>query len=161
MGQAHAHGDSSVKATLLRDACAFAYLWEVGRRGTECCSLVLSDLKYEDRRCTSAWANLQRGVPTPGLAVFPERSASTKTRKSRHPRAIQGSKTPNGDGGGDFVRLLPNYARAVEACGSPLSHWLFPHRGVVDDSVSSRGNDQQRSSATLGSSSFYYGRMGR
>ena len=33
VGQVQSCGDCAVKATVLLDACAFAYLWEAGQRG--------------------------------------------------------------------------------------------------------------------------------
>ena len=47
-------GDPGLQTTLLRDLCAFSYLWETGQRGKECCTLLLSDFKYQDVQCTAA-----------------------------------------------------------------------------------------------------------
>ncbi len=80
----------------------------------------------------SAWADLAGGVPSATLPLLVECSAGTNTKKSRHFGPIELSKVPTGDGGGDFVRLLPGYSQAMEACGAPLTLWLFPNRGLPD-----------------------------
>ena len=125
-------------ATALSDApscaifCAFAYLWEAGQRGKECCTLLLSDFRYQDLRCTEAWPDITARSLSPDLVLVVEGSQGTKTRHNRHPGVISLSKTPTAEGDGDPMAFLPQYAQAMAASGVPLTHWLFPNRFFSD-----------------------------
>ena len=127
-GQAASVTDPSLRVTLLRDLCAFSYLWETGQRGKECCSLLLSDFRYQDLRCTEAWPDLVSGALLKPEPLLVEGSQGTKTRLTRHPGVIQLSKAPNPDGSGHLVADISAYAAAMTSAGTPLSYWLFPRR---------------------------------
>ena len=124
-------GDPSLQITLLRDLCAFSYLWETGQRGKECCSLLLSDFTYQDVQCTAAWNDLVAKTLDPNKVLLVEGSQGTKTQHTRHPGVVQLSKQPESDGAGDLTQFLPAYAQAMASSGSPLSHWLFPNRNQL------------------------------
>ena len=121
-------GDPGKQVTLLRDLCAFSYLWETGQRGKECCSLLLSDFKYQDLQCTEAWADILSQTLSSEKNLLVEGSQGTKTRHTRHPGVIKLAKQPESDGAGELPQFLPAYAQAMASSGSPLSHWLFPNR---------------------------------
>ena len=126
--QAQAATDLGLRATLLRDLCAFSYLWETGQRGKECCTLVLSDFRYQDLRCTGAWPDLLTGSLSQPEPLLVEGSQGTKTRLTRHPGVIELAKSPTPDGRGHLVADIHAYAQAMSTVGSPLTHWLFPRR---------------------------------
>ena len=124
--------DVSVKCTLLRDLCAFSYLWEAGHRGKECSSLLLSDFRYKTLRGTLAWDDIVSGSLDPILPLLVEGSQGTKTQATRHPGVVELCKLPTSGGGGDLIRFLPKYAAAMADSGSPLRDWLFPSRFLSD-----------------------------
>ena len=76
-------------AILLRDACAFAYLWETGQRGAELCVLKVTDFMYEDIECTPCGDDIVTRQLDPRKRVVVERSGGTKTWKSRRPGNLQ------------------------------------------------------------------------
>ena len=123
--QAGRSGDDYGRALLLRDACAFAYLWETGQRGKECCQLKISDFSYPGKQCRDAWGDLRSGAVAPRQRVLVECSAGTKTRKTRHPGALELAEELEGYAGCSLREVIPLYASAMEACGSRLVEWLF------------------------------------
>ena len=113
-------------ALLWRDACLSAYLWETGQRGKEGCQLVVTDFNYADVRCTPAWLDLVEGQPRTDHPLLVESSAGTKSRKTKHPGTLELDVHANyAQGTGVLVQLLPPYARAMRASGSPLLSRLF------------------------------------
>ena len=132
------------KAMYLRDASAFAYLWETGQRGKECCQLKIRDFCYDDKLCSDAWADLAAGTTAPGRRLLVECSAGTKTRRTRHPGTLELAPRLEGHAGCALREILPAYASAMEACQSRLTRWLFPpsnagHDGFDSDRAMSSG----------------------
>lgn len=54
-----------------------------------------------------------------------ESSEGTKTRKSRHPGNLRLERPGEGGEGLLMLELLPDYAQAMAANGTPVEHWLF------------------------------------
>ena len=118
--------DSCAKALILRDACAFAYLWETGQRGKEGCRLRTADFCYDDKLCSSLWGDIVAGAIPADRRVLVECSAGTKTRQTRHPGALELAPGLAGHPGCSMREVLPAYVRAVQASGQELAQWLFP-----------------------------------
>ena len=132
--QADKERDPFQSALLWRDACVTAYLWETGQRGKEGCKLLITDFTYGDVRCTPAWLDLTEGCPRTDTPLFVESSLGTKSRKTKHPGTLELSVNPDhGMGSGVLVQLLPPYARAMRASGSPLLSKLFLPSNATQD----------------------------
>lgn len=110
---------------LLRDATAFAALWECGQRVKEVGHLVVSDFCYQNTQCTAAWEDICSETVDPDIPVLLESSHGTKTAMERHPGAYEIRKDVSEDGCGVLLALLPEYANAMVALGTALTHWLL------------------------------------
>ena len=126
LAKAGASASAYERALSLRDACAFAYLWETGQRGKECCRLRLKDFCYADKLCSDAWADIRAGALPRDRTVLVECSAGTKTRRTKHPGTLELAYGWSENPGCSLCEVLPQYAQAVEACGQALECWLFP-----------------------------------
>ena len=89
LASAEAGGSAYERALSLRDACAFAYLWETGQRGKECCQLSPADFCYADKGCSCAWDDIRAGTLPEARRLLVECSAGTKTRQTKHPGVLE------------------------------------------------------------------------
>ena len=121
------------RAMKLRDACAFAYLWETGQRGKECCCLRPTDFCYADKLCSGAWLDIRAGSVPSDQRLLVECSAGTKTRRTKHPGTLELTHGLPGYPGCSMREVLPAYARAAADCGQELCEWLFPPSNARHD----------------------------
>ena len=110
---------------LLRDATAFAALWECGQRVKEVGHLVVTDFCYQDTQCTAAWEDICSGKVDSVTPVLLESSHGTKIAKEKHPGTYELRKNVSEDGCGVLLAILPELADAMAALGTPLTAWLI------------------------------------
>ena len=126
--------DPYQSALLWRDACLSAYLWETGQRGKEGCQLLVTDFCYGNVRCTPAWLDLVEGQPGTNYPLLVESSRGTKSRKTKHPGTLDLDVVVNNAlGTGILVKMIPPYALAMRASGSPLLSRLFMKSNAAQD----------------------------
>ena len=117
---------------LLRDAAAFAALWEFGQRVEEVGHLVIGDFCYQNTQCTAAWEDICLEKLDPDTPVLLESSHGTKIDKEKHPGTYSVRKAVSEDGCGVLLAILPEYVHAMDALGTPLTVWLI-RRGSSPD----------------------------
>ena len=117
-------------ATLLRDACAFAFLWETGHRGNECVKLRTTDFTYENTECTECWPDIVSKQLNAQWRVVVECSGGAKMRKTRHPGNLVLERVTAEDPrvGLTLLDLLPVYADSMAAIGLVLDGEIFMAR---------------------------------
>lgn len=113
---------------VMRDLCAFQYLWETFQRGKECIRLKTTDFHFLNLQCTNAWPAILAGnrsdEPYP---VVVESSMGTKTRKTKYPGVIHLLPAPQPqDVCGYLLQDLQLYGQTARALGIPLGQWMFP-----------------------------------
>ena len=96
-------------------------------------------------RCTPAWLDISEGQPRTDYPLLVESSRGAKSRKTKHPGTLELDVNVNAKlGTGILVQLIPPYARAMKASGSPLLSRLFMPRNAAQDGFN---DDEYKSDA--------------
>ena len=113
------------RALLLRDLCCVLYLWAGAQRGHECGELQVTDFYLEGTDAQPAWGVMVAGRIPVGGRVIVEPSQGTKSRQHGRLGEIEIRREPEAREAYCFLRWVPEYASAMQACGSALVEWVF------------------------------------